>query len=268
MKIAVVGHVEWTRFALVDHVAAAGEIVNTDESWCEASGGCGVPAVVLRRLTGDCLLFTAFGDDEFGHLAKKQLENYGVEVYASFDKSKSTNHSFCQIDQNNERSITVVGGLAPSGDDTSFPWEKLADMDAVYFASGDENALMFARRAKKLVSTARTLPVLKKAGLSIDALVMSEHDPKERYRTGDLTPEPELIIKTNGSFGGSANGKPYAAENVGADELKDSYGCGDSFAAGLALGLARDLSPEAALKVAIHEGAEAARRRGGFGTRT
>lgn len=268
MKIAVVGHVEWTRFALVDHVSAAGEIVNTDVSWCEASGGCGVPSVTLRRLTGSCLLFTAFGDDEFGHMAKEQLENLGVEVCASFDKLRPTNHSFCQIDRRNERSITVVGAIAPSGDDERLPWERLADMDAVYFASGDEKALAFARRAKNLVSTARTLPLLKRAGLPIDALVMSEHDPSEQYRPGDLTPEPSLIIKTNGRLGGSANGKHYAAERVSPSELKDSYGCGDSFAAGLALGLARGLPADAALKVAVHQGAEAARRRGGFGIKT
>ena len=50
MKVAVVGHVEACAFARVDHVPAAGEIVEAEEGWEEAAGGGAVAAVQLARL--------------------------------------------------------------------------------------------------------------------------------------------------------------------------------------------------------------------------
>jgi hypothetical protein len=34
-RVAVVGHVEWVRFATVAHVPRAGEIVHARETFCE-----------------------------------------------------------------------------------------------------------------------------------------------------------------------------------------------------------------------------------------
>jgi len=70
MKVAVVGHVEACAFARVDHVPAAGEIVEAEEGWEEAAGGGAVAAVQLARLAGECLLLTALADDPFGRAAR------------------------------------------------------------------------------------------------------------------------------------------------------------------------------------------------------
>ena len=140
-------------------------------------------------------------------------------------------------------------------------------MDAVYFVSGDAAALKAARKAKKLVATARVLPVLKEAGVPLDGLVMSRKDEGELYASGDLNPSPKLVVKTGGTEGGfTETGETYAAEQLEPGELKDLYGCGDSFAAGLTYALAEEKSVDEALKVAAHCGAEAARREGAFGS--
>ena len=74
MRAAVVGHVEWIEFGRVDHVPAAGEIVHVSESWEEPAGGGAVAAVQLCKLAGAATLYTALGDDELGHRAKRELE--------------------------------------------------------------------------------------------------------------------------------------------------------------------------------------------------
>jgi len=69
MRTAVVGHVEWIQFARVERVPTAGEIVHAEETWEEPAGGGGVAAVQLFKLAGHCALYTALGDDDFGHRA-------------------------------------------------------------------------------------------------------------------------------------------------------------------------------------------------------
>ena len=267
MKVAVVGHVEWCHFVQVDRAPEGGEIVRSNKSWHEVGGGGGVASVQLAQLAGNCVLFTAVGNDETGQKVLDQLKERGVDVYASKVDGTPTKEAIVDIEADKERAITVVGNLRPSGDDKTLPWEKLAEMDAVYFVSGDAAALKAARKAKKLVATARVLPVLKEAGVPLDGLVMSRKDEGELYASGDLNPSPKLVVKTGGTEGGfTETGETYAAEQLEPGELKDLYGCGDSFAAGLTYALAEEKSVDEALKVAAHCGAEAARREGAFGS--
>ena len=169
------------------------------------------------------------------------------------------------IDENNERTITVAGNLRPSGQDTSLPWDKLAEMDAVYFVSGDIEALKYARRSKVLTSTARVLPLIKQGNIQLDALLASESDASERYKLGDMNPEPKSVITTQGGSGGYLdNGIHYRAEAVSPENIVDFYGCGDSFAAGVTYGLANG-EIHTALAIGAHAGATAAQRRGAFG---
>src|SRR5262249_60119297 len=83
MNLAVVGHVEWVEFALVDHSPEPGEIVHALESWEEPAGGGAVAAVQLANLAGSCLLFTALADDDLGRRSRKELEARGVTAYAA-----------------------------------------------------------------------------------------------------------------------------------------------------------------------------------------
>ncbi len=263
MKVAVVGHIEWCHFAVVDHIPNPGEIVGSTRSWTEAAGGGGVAAAQLASLAGNCLLFTAVGDDEIGRQSLLQLKQLGIEVYASVLNDTPTREAFVHIDPSKDRAITVMGTLTPSGDDATLPWEKLATVDAVYFVSGDTAALNYARHAAKVVSTSRILPTLQEAAVKIDTLVMSQKDQQEHYKIGDLTFEPVLTIKTNGKAGGeTSKGVHYKSEVVPFEEIKDTYGCGDSFAAGLTFAAAQNLNLAETLKLAAHCGAMATRRSG------
>ena len=100
----------------------------------------------------------------------------------------------------------------------------------------------------------------------------SGSDEGERYRPGDLDPPPRLEVATAGAFGGTysvAGGKllRYAAVAV-PGEVRDTYGAGDSFAAGLTYGLASGMpSPNGRSEVRESlsaVGAETNRRSGGM----
>ncbi len=262
MRVAVVGHVEWVEFARVDDVPGAGEIVHASETWGQAAGGGAVAALQLARLADETHLFTALGGDELGGLARRELEGGGVRVHTGTHREPQR-RAFTHVDAAGERTITVLGDkLLPRGNDDALPWHELAACEAVYFVSGDVEALLRARRARLLVATARELPTLRRAGVPLDALVGSGEDDGERYRQGDLDPAPALVVSTAGALGGWAQpGGPFtAAPPPGA--VEDTYGAGDCFAAGLTYALAAQRSPADAIAFAARCGAAALTGRG------
>lgn len=262
MQVAVVGHVEWVEFARVEAMPRPGGIAHASEIWSQAGGGGAVAALQLARLGADVSLYTAFGDDELGRRAHAELAAAGVRVQAAF-RPQVQRRAFCHIEEHGERTITVLGGkLRPHGSDGELPWEELTSAAAVYFVSGDGGALRRAREAPILVATARELPTLRGSGIGLDALVGSGEDEGERYQPGELEPVPELVVTTAGALGGWAQpGGPYVAAPAPA-EIKDSYGCGDCFAAGLTYGLALELETADALALAARCGAGALTGRG------
>jgi ribokinase len=132
-----------------------------------------------------------------------------------------------------------------------------------------EAALRAARAARTLVATPRALDTLTQAGVQLDVLVGSAHDPSEVYEPGTLDPEPRVLVRTRGGEGGewSATGDeplPWlpAGRRRGRweptplpGEPIDAYGCGDSFAAGLTYGLGAGMGLEDAIELGAHCGA-------------
>lgn len=262
MRVAVVGHVEWIRFARVERMPGAGEIAHSSGSWEQAGGGGGVAAIQLALLADEATLFTVLGDDELGRRAHEELEARGVRVRAAVDP-RPQRWAFAHVDEVGERTITTVGAkLRPRGHDDRLPWHELAQMDAVLFIAGDVDALCCARRAPVLTATARELETLRRAGLQLDALVGSGEDEAERYRPGELDPEPSLVVTTSGALGGWMQpGGPYTAAPAPASR-EDAYGCGDSFMAGLTYALGAGVGPHEAVAFAARCGAAALTGRG------
>ena len=267
MRAAVVGHVEWIEFGRVDHVPAPGEIVHVSESWQEPAGGGAVAAVQLAKLGGEATLYTALGDDEVGHRAKRELETLGLRVEAVF-RAEPQRRGYVHVDAQGERTITVIGSrLGPVGDDP-LPWGELADTDAVYFTAGDSGAVRAARAARTLVASARGLETLIEAGVGLDALVASARDPGERYVAGQLEPAPRYVIRTTGREGGeyeTADGERGRWEATPLPgPVSDVYGAGDSFAAGVTHGLGAGLPIAGALELGARCGAACVTGRGPY----
>jgi ribokinase len=266
VRVAVIGHVEWIEFAHVDRVPAAGDIVHARASWEEVGGGGAVASVQLAKLAGECDLYTRLGDDELGGRARERLEACGVRVHAT--RTGRTRRALTFVDHAGERTITTLGErLSPSRSDP-LPWAALHGVDGVYFTAGDGGALEAGRAARVLAATARVLPLLAKAGVQLDALVASGSDPAERYPQGAIRPEPHLVARTSGGAGGEyvagekRTGRWDAAPLPG--PVADTYGAGDSFAAGLTFALARGEGPDAALAFAARCGAASLTGHGPF----
>jgi ribokinase len=262
MRVAVVGHIEWIRFARVGHHPAAGEIIHSVDDWEQAGGGGAVAAVQLALLADEAHLFTALGDDELGRSSRAELEQRGVVVHTSIER-QPTRWAFTHVDEVGERTITTVGPkLRPRGGDDQLPWHDLAAMDAVLFISGDVEALRWARRAPILTATARDLEILRRGAVELDALIGSGEDDAERYHPGDLEPNPRLVITTSGALGGWMQpGGPFTAAPLPGPR-EDAYGCGDSFMAGLTYALACGREPHEAVLFAARCGAAAMTGRG------
>jgi ribokinase len=257
-RVAVVGHVEWIEFARVPRVPDPGEIVHASEWWEDAGGGGAVAAVQLAKLAGACDFFTALGTDERGRRSRERLEELGVTVFAA-PREGPQRRGFVHLDGDGERTITILGDrIVPHGDD-DLPWERLDGVDAVYFTGGDEAALRQARRARGLVATPRAYDTLRAAGVQLDVLVRSSKDPGEQQAEEHLDPEPNLVVSTAGKEGGEWVGKDHMRNHWKAAELpgprRDSYGAGDSFAAGLTFGLGAGMGPADALQLAARCGA-------------
>lgn len=265
--VAVVGHVEWAEFAIVDHVPVTGEIVQATETWEEPAGGGAVAAVQLAKLNGTCRFLTAVSSDPLGSRVKPELERMGLEVHAAIRKSKQR-RAFVHLDSAGERTITTTGErLTPTGGD-DLPWEGLEAFDAVYLTAADEEGFRLSRAASKVVATIRAGAGLLDCGLPVDVVVASLNDPGEQFELGDFAHPPGCVVRTDGSRGGSithADGtvekwEPHPLES----EWIDSYGAGDSFAAGITYGLGLGLTVLEAARVGAMCGAANLQGRGPY----
>ena len=282
---------EWVTFAKVARVPRAGEIVHAEEPFEEPAGGGAVAAVQLARLAGTCTLVTALGEDEHGRKAVARLEELGVEVKAAWRRTEPTRTAVTLLDGDGERTIVTLGPrLEPTGADKELEWAELAKMDGVYFTAGDLEALKEARAAKILVASPRAIDALGK-GVALDGLVLSEDDALERAEAAEAGAEAKttgaeakttgaraktagarartgLVVRTEGAKGGvyetgtGETGRWRPAQVPG--EAVDSYGCGDSFAAGLTYGLGAGMARRAALELAARCGAVCLTGRGPY----
>lgn len=264
-RVAVVGHVEVVEFLDVDHVPGAGEIVHATSRLTVAAGGGAVAAVALARWAGSCALYCALGDDDLGHRAEAELRARGVTVHAAWRRSPQR-RAITLVDTHRERTIIVIGERLVARADDPLPWHDLASVEGVYVTGGDAAAIHHARQANAVVATARVLPLLQAAAIPFDAIVSSANDPAERYAAGSLSPEPTLVVRTDGSRGGSfvTAGVEHHYAPVPAKVTGDSYGAGDTFAAGLTYALARGLAADAAIAEASVRAVEVLAWRGPY----
>jgi ribokinase len=266
-RVAVVGHVEWVQFARVPHVPRAGEVLHAREPFEEPAGGGAVAAVQLARLAGAAALFTALGEEEVGRRAMARLGELGVDVHAAA-RSGATRRAVTLVDDAGERTITTFGErLEPVAGDTRLPWETFATADAVYFTAGDVDALRAARAARVLVASPRAIDALGH-GVPLDALVLSEDDAIEREEALGVTADAALVVRTSGARGGAyrqrSGERGTWAASPPPGPIVDSYGCGDSFAAGLTYGLGAGMTVPAALDLAARCGAACLTGRGPY----
>ena len=108
-----------------------------------------------------------------------------------------------------------------------------------------------ARSASILCTTPRVgINTINKSNVSLDGLIGSNLDPGEEFSFSELLVKPKYTIKTEGEKGGIIfpGGRYEALKNK--DRKVDSYGCGDSFAAGILYGMASNWDIDKSLNLA------------------
>lgn len=262
--VAVVGHVEWVDFLSVERIPAIGQITPATRVRVNAGGGAVVAAAVLAGLGAEVDFFCAVGDDAIGERAVAELEARGVRVHAA-RRPGPTRQVITFLDARGERSIVTIGErLQPSGDDP-LEWQRLASADGVYLTAGDAGALRHARRARVLCTTPRIAERLGAVDVVLDALILSGDDAVEVDWAARLADRARWQVVTQGARGGYWSGESAGRwEPVPAPgPVIDSYGAGDSFAAGFTFGLARSGDVAEAVSVGARCGANAVTHPGG-----
>jgi ribokinase len=281
-RLAVVGHVEWVDFLSVAQLPELGQITPAERVRVNAAGGAVVAAAVLAELGAEVDFFGAFGSDPYGDRAIAELRARGITVHA-VRRPGPSRQVITFVDAHRERSIVTIGErLAPRGAD-ALDWERLAGADGVYFTAGDLGALRAARRARILVTTPRLAETLPSIDVELDALVFSSDDAAECRWAAALEARARLRVVTEGGSGGhwseraggghrserAGEGHPsHAAEGRWGTApppgpVIDSYGAGDSFAAGFTFGLATTGDPATAARIGAECGARALTHPGG-----
>ncbi|MDX6533074.1 MAG: ribokinase [Gaiellales bacterium] len=254
----MIGHVEWVTHTDAPFIPSAGEIVHLKNPLEEPAGGGAVTAAALARFGAEVQFFTAVGTDV---PVTERLEELGVTVHAA-QRDVPHTKALVMRDPQGERTICVVGdNLQPTADDP-LPWDELEHVDGVYFTGQDPRTLQLARRAPVVVVTARRFDALVQSGVRVDALVGSGRDPGEQVDLSRLSVQPDHVIVTNGSDGGTG----YVAVDP-PGPVVDTYGAGDTFVAGVLFGLASGWPLPEALKLAAEKAAEAITWRGAYPTR-
>ena len=251
LKFAVIGHIEWINFIKVDQLPKPGLISHSKKSLEYPAGGGSVIAKRLRELTQTQVhFFTALGKDFYGNQCLNILEKMGIKLHVAW-RDKPTRKGFSVIDSEGERSITIIGErLAPTYKD-NLDWSILNDMDGIFITAADKEIFKKARIADTLCTTPRVgLNIINESGISLDGLIGSNVDPGEAFSLNELSLMPRFVIKTEGENGGIVfpGGRYKAIENK--KNKVDSYGCGDSFAAGILYGLSSNWDIEESLNLA------------------
>jgi ribokinase len=264
LKLAVVGHVEVVTFLRVAQIPAAGAICKAKEGMEMPAGGGAVVAVQMAKLTGrPVAFFTALGRDRAGEQAARDLEAMGLDLHVAW-RDAPTRKGVTWVDDQGERTITVLGErIMPCAQDP-LPWEKLESSDGVFVTATDGAGLRLARRCRVLAATPRVRwPVLLESGVRLDALVGSALDPAEALPANLDSLPAQHTITTEAAAGSTAlpGQRRFGAPQLTAP-LVDAYGAGDSFAAGVTAGLAAGWPLAEAISLGSHCGAACL---GGFG---
>ena len=251
LNLAVVGHVEWINFLRVDQLSKPGVISHSEKSLEYPAGGGSIIAKTLSELTLNQIhFFTALGNDDYGDRCFKILSNMGIKLHVAW-RDKPTRRGFSMIDSQGERAITVIGErLAPNYRD-NLDWDILKKMDGIFITASDSEIFKMARSASILCTTPRVgINTINKSNVSLDGLIGSNLDPGEEFSFSELLVKPKYTIKTEGEKGGIIfpGGRYEALKNK--DRKVDSYGCGDSFAAGILYGMASNWDIDKSLNLA------------------
>ena len=265
-RIGVVGHVEWVLFGYAAAVPDAGDIVHLRDPFEEPAGGGAVVAIALARAGADVIFCTALAQDTEGAATRMRMADEGVDLRVGPRPGRQA-RAMTILDDGGDRTIIVSAPNAYPRADDPLRWEDLADCSAVYATCGEPSGIVEARRAPILVCSARQMDALVESGVRADIVIGSMSDRGEQIDFRILGRHTSAIVLTDGARGGrwmSTDDSGIWQRQELPGEAMDSYGAGDTFAAGLTYALGRGLGLHDAVEVAARWGAAAVCHRGPY----
>jgi ribokinase len=275
-SIVVLGSLNQDLVITVEHLPQPGETVLGERLGSYPGGKGANQAVAAARLGGQVALVGRVGDDGFGPSLIKNLESNGVDA-SGVDRDPETpsGAALIYVDHYGQNMIAV----APGANATVGPAD--AQRAVARLAPGDllvmqleipvaviEQAARAARRAGALVLLNAAPAQRLEPGLlsQLDALVVNEREAKALVDHEDASiaaaalraTGPKLVIVTLGPAGsifvdhtGLHRVEPFHVRAI------DSTGAGDAFMGALAVGIAKGLATQAAMRFANAAGAAA-----------
>jgi sugar/nucleoside kinase (ribokinase family) len=198
------------------------------------------------------------GDDETGAYLKNQVTFLGLDTKDLRTISGSSLHAVITIDRSGER--TVIALEKNRFAEIDFEVEFFAG-DIVVFPVWRDFYLNYLESARK--SGARTVVGLHaqaNSSVRADLIVGSEKDfldfkfDTQRFSSAIVTRGKKSVSIYEGNVETEVPSKEVA--------VVDATGAGDSFLAGVLVGLARDLSPTAAAKIGVEWASSAIQQKG------
>ena len=194
-------------------------------------------AAQVAKLGAEALFYTALGGDEAGRASAERLGGIGVTVLATVHDAPQT-RGISAVGETADRAILVIGaaelGAHRGRRCPGTTWRP---------ATPPSSRATTRRRSRRpgargaLVVTTRRLAQLVESGVRADVLIASATDPSEAVDPAELPGPARRDRLDRGRRMAAATRRPTAARGRWdpaplPGPPVDSYGCGDSFAAG------------------------------------
>ncbi|MBE3001134.1 ribokinase [Nocardiopsis sp. HNM0947] len=278
-RIAVLGSINMDLVAYTEQVPASGETV-TGTDFRQVPGGKGAnQAVAAARAGADTSFLGAVGDDTFGTLLRRGLDESGIDVRGLRTVPGVSGVAHIVVDGSGANSIIVVPGANGTVEGAS-------GADADLIRGADALLLQLELPMPAVVSAARTgrelgVPVhLTPAPArelptelleNVDVLVPNEHeaaaitgesDPdKALAALLELVPEVLITLGSEGSLYGARGAEPVRVPARPVTAV-DTTAAGDTFCGSFAVARAEGRSPGEAMRFAAAAASLSVQRHG------
>jgi len=268
LRVVCAGHVNWDVTLQVDRLPGPDGEARITEQHQSGGGSASNVAVALAGLDIDPLLFGSVGRDEHGWLARRELDESGVET-ALVEATGETAVKYLVVDDAGELLVFGNDGANEAYSAGDLPARKLAAADRLHLTGqAPDTAAALASEASAADLAVSFDPGRRLADREYDAvlaetelLFCNEREADIAREQGLLDGIPTVVVK-QGSGGAAAHVGDQTVSHPGfVVDPVDTTGSGDAFAAGFLAARQSD-SVERALAVGNACGALAARTAG------